>query len=96
MKTKKRSGNVFRDLGFGKKESANLNVRAMLMAEIEKYIKQEGITQAQAARRFGVTQPRVSDLIRGKITLFTADMLINMLASAGIAVTFHAEKEKAA
>ena len=96
MEMKKSSKNVFQDLGFGKEEAANLKVRAMLMAEIEKYIKKEKITQTEAAKRFFVTQPRISDLIRGKIDLFTADMLISMLASAGVGVDVHFYKKKAA
>ena len=96
MKKRKRSKNIFGDLGFGKEEAANLQVRAMLMVELEKYIKREGITQAQAARRFGVTQPRVSDLVCGKINLFTVDMLISMLANVGLAVGIHVQKKRAA
>ena len=96
MKMIKASKNVFHDVGFGKEEAANLKVRSMLMVEIERYIKREKITQAEAAKRFGVTQPRVSDLIRGKINLFTTDMLIKMLASAGLAVNVHVDRKKAA
>ena len=54
------------------------------MAELAAYIDQEGLTQAQAARRFGVTQPRISDLVRGKIDLFSIDALVNMLSAAGL------------
>lgn len=96
MKMIKGSKNVFRDVGFGKEEAANLKVRSMLMLEIERYIKRKKITQAEAAGRFGVTQPRVSDVIRGKINLFTTDMLINMLASAGVAVDVRVQRREAA
>src|SRR3989454_9111185 len=71
MKKRTSSGNVFRDLGFGPEEAANLKVRAMLMAELEKHIRSKHLTQKQAAERFGVTQPRISDLMRGKISLFS-------------------------
>lgn len=77
------SGNVFEDLGFSKEEAENLKVRSVLMAGIRRIIAEEGITQTEAAERFGVTQPRVSDLVRGKIELFSIDALINMLAAAG-------------
>jgi len=65
-------------------EAEHLKVRAALMAELAAYIDQEGLTQAQAARRFGVTQPRISDLVRGKIDLFSIDALVNMLSAAGL------------
>ncbi len=77
------SGNIFEDLGFSKEEAENLKVRSVLMAGIRRIIQAEGITQTEAAERFGVTQPRVSDLVRGKIELFSIDALINMLAAAG-------------
>ncbi len=96
MKTTKATGNVFRDLGFDKEESANLLIRSKLMAEVEKYIEREGITQAEAARRLGVKQPRISDLNRGKIELFAVDTLIVMLSRVGIDVDIRITKRKAA
>lgn len=78
--------NVFAELGFGPEEAANLQVRARLMAEIEKYIQVQRLTQKEAAARLGVTQPRVSNLLRGKIELFSTDALITMLAHAGLKV----------
>ena len=66
----------------------NMRLRTELMVKLRNYIEQEGITQVQAARRMGVTQPRISDLVRGKIDRFTIDMLINMLSHAGIHVEF--------
>lgn len=77
------SGNVFTDLGFGPEEAANLQLRARLAMEIERYIEAEGLTQTEAAERLGVTQPRVSDLVRGKLGRFTVDALVNMLARVG-------------
>jgi predicted XRE-type DNA-binding protein len=94
--SKKSSGNVFRDLGFKSGEAENLQLRARLMAEIEKYIRSEKITQFQAAKRFGVTQPRISDLVRGKIHLFSVDTLISMLTHAGLSVTVQVKKTHAA
>tara|TARA_Y100000588_G_C13668739_1_gene675312 strand:+ start:257 stop:556 length:300 start_codon:yes stop_codon:yes gene_type:complete len=77
------SGNVFSDLGFTPEEAENLRVRADLMVAIKKLIKAEGWTQQEAAGHFGVTQPRISEIHKGKIELFTVDKLINMLAHAG-------------
>lgn len=62
----------------------NLRIRSALMQELVAYIDRAGMTQAQAARQFGVTQPRVSDLTRGKIDLFSIDTLVNMLTAAGL------------
>ena len=64
--------------------AASMKARSALMMELAKLIDTQGITQAQAAELFGVTQPRVSDLIRGKIALFSLDMLMNMAATAGM------------
>jgi predicted XRE-type DNA-binding protein len=75
-------GNVFADLGFPTEEAANLKMRARFMGELRERIA--GMTQAEAAERLHVSQPRVSDLTRGKIGLFTIDALVNMLAHAGV------------
>ena len=77
------TGNVFEDLGFEKEEAENLKVRASLMATIRRIIDDEGLTQARAAELFGVTQPRISDVVRGKIELFSIDALVNMVAASG-------------
>lgn len=82
------SGNVFRDLGFGHVETEHLRIRSELMATLRKIIESQRVTQVQAATLFGVTQPRVSDLVRGKIDLFSIDTLIDMLARAGYQVNF--------
>ena len=96
MKTTGKAGNVFRDLGFDKEESANLLIRSKLMIEVMKYIQREKITQQEAAKRFGVKQPRISDLKRGKIELFSVDTLIAMLARVGVEVAVRVVKRKAA
>jgi predicted XRE-type DNA-binding protein len=62
----------------------NMKVRSALMSALTGYIQAEGLTQAQAAKKFGVTQPRISDLIRGKIDSFGIDTLVNMLGAAGL------------
>lgn len=82
----KGSSNVFVDVGFGKEEAANLLIRSHLMTALDVLIEKRGLSQAQAAKLFGVTQPRVSDLMRGKIELFSIDTLVRMLARAGIRV----------
>ena len=96
MKNKTTSKNVFADLGFGPEEAANLHVRARLMAEIEKYIRARRLTQKKAAATLGVTQPRVSNLLRGKIDLFSTDALITMLAHAGLRVDIRVKSSVAA
>ncbi len=80
------SGNVFRDLGFAREEAENLKIRADLMIRLAKLIEARGLTQAQAAAVFGVTQPRISDLVRGKIARFSIDTLVAMLGQAGVRV----------
>ena len=87
MRMHRSSGNVFRDLGFADDEAENLRVRADLMISLSTLIEDRGLTQAQAAKLLGVTQPRVSDLIRGKIQLFSVDSLIEMLGHAGAQVS---------
>lgn len=85
-KIRRSSGNVFRDLGFAAEEAANLKVRSDLMIRLSKLIDTRGLTQADAAALFGVTQPRVSDLVRGKIDRFSIDTLVAMLGNAGLKV----------
>jgi predicted XRE-type DNA-binding protein len=77
------SGNVFEDVGFAPEEAEHLRIRSALMATLRELIATRGWTQAQAARLLGVTQPRVSDLVRGKIDLFSIDTLVEMLSKAG-------------
>jgi predicted XRE-type DNA-binding protein len=81
------SGNVFRDLGFEPKEAENLRLRSDLMITLTKLLHRRGLSQAQAARLLGVSQPRISDLTRGKIARFSIDSLIEMLGNAGAKVS---------
>ncbi|WP_058555994.1 helix-turn-helix domain-containing protein, partial [Thiohalocapsa sp. ML1] len=60
-----------------------------LMMALKERIARTGLTQAQAAELFGVTQPRVSDLVRGKINLFSLDGLVNMASAAGLHIEMH-------
>jgi predicted XRE-type DNA-binding protein len=86
IKIERSTGNVFRDVGFGPKEAESLRLRAELMVEVSRLIEARKLTQRAAAKLLGVTQPRISDLIRGKIDLFSIDTLVNMLARGGMHV----------
>ena len=86
VKIRRSSGNVFRDLGFSRPEAENLKIRTDLMIRLSKVIEGRRLTQAQAATLFGVTQPRISDLVRGKIDRFSIDTLVAMLGHAGIRI----------
>jgi predicted XRE-type DNA-binding protein len=96
MKITQPDGNIFSDLGFDGEEAENLLIRSRLMTEIERHVARSGLTQAEAAKLFGVTQPRISDLRRGKINLFSVDTLITMLSRAGMKVDVKVRKKKAA
>ncbi|MGG7104901.1 helix-turn-helix domain-containing protein [Rhodococcus globerulus] len=67
-------------------EAENMRLRSTLLIALSRRIETEGWTQMDAAARLGVTQPRVSDLIRGKIDLFSLDALVNMVSAAGLHV----------
>lgn len=82
----KGSGNVFADLGFSPAESRNLKIRSEMMTALRNFIEKEGLTQADAAKRLKVSQPRISDLTRGKISRFSLDTLANMLTDAGLEI----------
>lgn len=64
--------------------AASMRARSELVIELTELIKKRGMTQAEAAKLFGVTQPRISDLMRGKVELFSVDALIDMAAVAGL------------
>ena len=86
------SDNVFRDLGFDQAEAENLKLRSTLMIKIIKIVRESKMTQANAATIFGVTQPRLNQLLKGRIELFSLDALVNMLANAGLRVTMSVKK----
>ena len=65
-------------------EAENMKLRSALMMALKNHITRTGMSQQEAASLFGVTQPRVSDLMRGKIGLFSLDALVNMAAEAGL------------
>jgi predicted XRE-type DNA-binding protein len=86
MRTTKGNENVFADCGFPPAEAENLRIRAKMMMTLTGYVQERRITQARAAKIMGVSQPRISDLMRGKIGLFTIDTLANMATAAGLRV----------
>lgn len=90
VKVERGSGNVFEDLGFSPGEAENLQLRAQLMSKIR--AEARDMTQAQAAKLFSVTQPRINDLLRGKIDKFSLDALVNLLAAAGLRVEMRVKK----
>ena len=84
VKMTRSSGSVFRDLGFSAGEAEHLRIRSELMVSVQKVIATRGLKQGETAELLGVTQPRVSDLMRGRIDLFSTDSLIDMLAKLGL------------
>lgn len=77
-------------------EAASMKARAELMNAIIELIRKQGLTQADAAKRLGVTQPRISDLMRGKIDLFSLDTLFDMLSLTGRRVEIKVKRESTA
>ncbi|HEU4368485.1 MAG TPA: XRE family transcriptional regulator [Methylomirabilota bacterium] len=80
------TGNVFRDVGFRREEAEHLLVPADLMIQVQKLIGARRLKQRETAEVLRVSQPRVSDLLRGRIDLFSTDALIDMLARLGARV----------
>lgn len=92
LKIERGSGNVFADIGFAADEAQNLQLRSDLMTRIERYVQRSGLSQVKAAHALGVTQPRLNDLMRGKIDKFSLDALVNMLGHAGMRVEMKVKK----
>ena len=82
------TGNVFRDLGFPAEEAEHLLIRADLLVQLQKAVTARRLTQSALAKVLRITQPRVSDLLRGQLHLFSTDTLIDFLARLGIRVRF--------
>lgn len=78
------SGNVFVDLGFPPEEAAILAMRADLMAQLRLVVEKRNWTQVEAAKVLGISQSRVSDLMRGKWDKFSLDMLVTLATRAGL------------
>ena len=88
LKVTQSTGNVFRDIGLPAAEAEHLLVRADLMIKVQKLIESKHLTQAELAKVLRISQPRVSDLRRGRIDLFSTDALIDILARLDIRVRF--------
>ena len=86
LKVTQSTGNVLRDLGFRREEAEHLLVRADLMIQTQKLVASRRLKQREVAKLLRVTQPRISDLLRGRIDLFSTDTLIDMLARLGARV----------
>ena len=83
---------VFDAIADTPQEALNMKLRAQLMNEIIRKIEKKGWSQATSAKKLGVTQPRISDLKRGKMSKFSLDMLVNMLAAIGDEVEIKIKK----
>ena len=66
------------------KDAASMKIKAELMIELQEFLQKSSLTQVAAAKKLGITQPRVSDLKRGRIELFSIESLIDMLSFAGM------------
>ena len=80
------SGNIFLDLGFPPHEAAVMLLRAKLAEALRAWMERENLTQAKAAKRLGITQPRVSEIMRGKVELLSLDYLVGLCAKVGIPI----------
>jgi predicted XRE-type DNA-binding protein len=90
------SGNVFKDLGFDSREAEHLLIRSDLLIRLQGELAKRDLKQADAARLLGITQPRVSDIVRGRLDLFSTDGLIDLLARAGVRVRVVVSRRKVA
>jgi predicted XRE-type DNA-binding protein len=92
---KQRFSSVWDAIEDTKEEAENMRLRSLLMMVLKKRIEGEALSQASAAKMLGVTQPRVSDLLRGKINLFALDALVNMVAASGFKIEVKVTKTRA-
>ena len=90
--TQKRYTNVWDALETSPEAAQNMKLRSTLMMALQEHIERAKLNQAEAATLFGVTQPRISNLTRGKIDLFALDTLVNMAAAAGLRVEMRLRK----
>lgn len=86
------SNNVFRDIGASGEEAQNLLLRADMMIAIERFVRKAGLSQTEAAKMLGITQPRLSDLFRHRIERFSLDALVNLATKAGLSVRLTVKK----
>ena len=88
--------NIFETLGFDAEEAAGLRMRAQLMSAIRETIREDSLSQTQAAEAIGCTQPRVSDIVTGKLDRFTIDFLVSAATALGIRVGLVIESDMVA
>jgi predicted XRE-type DNA-binding protein len=86
------SGNIFADLGLD--QSDELLARAKLLNSVSTLIKNSGLAQKEVAERLGITQPKVSMLVNGQLSAFSADTLIHYLSILGCEVQIHVQKPR--
>lgn len=96
MSTGKRFSRVWDAIEDTPQQAAGMRVRSELLMALQAWVKSSGITQAEAAKLFGITQPRMSDLMRGKISLFGLESLLNLATAAGLEPRVSIKKPKAA
>lgn len=86
MRKSSNADDVFEQVGFNPSEAASLRLRAAMMNALIAELERKGLTQSKAASALGVSQPRVSDLMRGKLHLFSIDTLVTLLSALGLRV----------
>jgi predicted XRE-type DNA-binding protein len=86
------SGNVFLDVGFPTDEAHSLLLRADLMLQVDRFVRDSGMTKQRAAKSLRVTQPRLNQLLKHRIELFSLDALVKMLANGGMRVELRVTK----
>ncbi|MBI2798989.1 MAG: XRE family transcriptional regulator [Gammaproteobacteria bacterium] len=86
MKFTRKANNVFRDLGFPEPEARNLALRSDLLTVIEQYVASSGLTQTVAAKKLGITQSRLSQLLGGHLDRFSLDALVEIATNAGLEI----------
>jgi len=77
------TGTSYEALGFSREEAAVLAMRVLIAVEIERFVKRRRMTQTAAAEFFGVSQPRISNVLNGKLQGFTIDLLVKMVSRTG-------------
>ena len=93
---KRRFESVWEAIESDPREAANLRTRADLMIALQEHVRRRSMTQAEAARLLRISQPRVSDLTRGKIEQFSIDTLVDLLGRAGASVKPSVQFKRAA
>jgi predicted XRE-type DNA-binding protein len=90
--SKQRFANVWDAIEDTPEEAENMKLRSVLMMALNGHLVRTGMSQTEAAKLLGVTQPRISDLMRGKINLFGLDALVNMATAAGLQIDMRVRK----